>query len=656
MADEDQSIDDQADTATGGLVNDMPGLPMSPPGRGPGPPTALGGLAQAFHGMMGGQRPPQPLPPGQSPWQTPGQSQRPAPPNQRWQGSTASLYLPRGSLQPPAKFTPYMRGPRTTNYMQWGQDDDNGQSPQPFETLGMYQKTANFFGQNGSASIIPLALSMGRNAGAFLNGVMQGQQYAAKMHREKMLDDAQELELRQQKEMYTYYDTVNEYEVAKGVGKAGDIGGYMIKGRTVLDALNEEAMKLGDEKFQAILGTGSVEKALQYLHERNNNWQNLKSANQSAKKQEEEDNNKEWGVPSEGDASGTGSQNEHPEQQQQQQTPRPGGAAPNAVAGPGQQTTAEQLQDPNVARYKEAGLNNYREGYSLNNVPKGKPRAYAADFAQQLGSAVDRVKAKKDAEKLNDEQVQQELDKVIPGMGDDFHRLATGTPLPSGALGRTPYWQSLGTLVAADPLIQAASKKDYATSGRSGTRLTAGSRMGDAAVTVLKEMKKFPEGTTVPENVISQWVATGYTGDPKWSNLFTAVNNYLQEAQSLQSPTGRFFETEMEEQRKNIRLSAGLPAIRGILKVDAENSSKLIDQLRENYHRATRDPSEPPTYDPKRTDILRALTNLDEQNGFEGIPEENLPPELHGLGRGDTGQGNTGGGDGKVHDWREYFQ
>ena len=391
--DQDQSIDDQAETATGGLTNDMPGLPMSPPGRGGSPPSALGGLASAFQRMTGGQRPPQPIPQGRSPWQSPGQSQLPVPPDQpkpqagpRWTGSTASLFLPRGAQQPPARFTRYMRGPPTTSYMQWGQEDDNGQLPQPFETPGIYQNASRFFGQNGSASIIPIALSMGKNAGAFVNGVMQGQQYAAKMRREKMIDDATELDIKQQQEMTTYFDRALEYTSAKGVANVSDVGNYSIKGVTLLDALGQDAMKMGDDKLLAVLGTGSVEKAMTFLHERNNNWQTLKAANQSVKKQEEEDNNKEWGVP---DGASGGDPTTPRQSQPQAEQPDPtqpgrvsgggpaptmagGGAAPPAQGGG--PTTAQELQDPNSPRYKEAGLNNYREGYSLNNVPKGKPR------------------------------------------------------------------------------------------------------------------------------------------------------------------------------------------------------------------------------------------------------------------------------------------
>jgi hypothetical protein len=650
--DENQSIDDQAETASGGLTNDMPGLPVSPP-SGPRSPSALGGLAQSFQRMMGGQRPPQPLPAGQSPWQAPGRSQIPVPPDQRWKGSTASLFLPRGAPQPPAKFTPFMRGPPTTSHTQWGQMGDYNQIPQPFENPALYQNVAKYFGQNGSAAIIPIALSMGKNAGAFVNGVMQGQQFAAKMRREKMLDDAQELELKQQQQMYVYKDTVDEYASAKGVGSAGEIGSYSIRGQTVLDALGQEAMRLGDDKFLAVLGTGSVEKAMEFLHQRNDNWQTLRSTNKSAQKQTDADNDKEWGVPPEagGGQGGNPADNYRPQPRASQPTQpaaAPGGvAAPTPVSGAGgalARTGDPTTQDPasGLQPYQQAGLDNYREGKSLNDVAKGRPREHASIVSRQLGSEVDQVKADKDAGKLTGDQIPAALNKIIPGMGDDYNRVYSGAPMATGALGRSPYWQALGTLAAPDPLVQAATLKDFAPGGKDAMRLAAGARMGPAAKTVLEALKKIPEGEPIPYYMADALISGKWTGDPKYVGLFNALNTYIQEAQSLNTQTGRFYVTEVESIKRELQKTTGPQAIRTVLQQDAENSTQLIDQIRDNYHRGSRRQDDPPTYDDHRTSLLRAITALNPQTGFRDIPEDKLPEELRGLGLGDTGQGGGG--------------
>lgn len=338
MADDDQSIDDQAETASGGLTNDMPGLPMSPP-SGPRPPSALGGLAGALQRMTGGQRPPQAIPQGRSPWQAPGQSQLPVPPGQpqggpRWTGTTASLFLPKGSPQPQAKFTPFMRGPPTNSHQQWGQEELFPDLPQPFENPGLYQNTSKFFGQNGSPAIAMLALSMGKNAGAFVDGIMKGQEWKAKMHREQMIDDAMELEAKQQKEMYTYFDTVDEYSSAAGKANPSDVGNYAIKGRTLLDALGQEAMKLGDDKLLAVLGTGSVDKALAFLHQRNDNWKTLNKANKSMTEQDKLDREEQstFGQSFGSQPASGGGQSNNPADNYQQ----PGGEAqprPNVAGG-----------------------------------------------------------------------------------------------------------------------------------------------------------------------------------------------------------------------------------------------------------------------------------------------------------------------------------
>lgn len=290
---DDQSIDDQRDTATGGLVNDTPSLPTQPPSS-PGvrPPTALGGMA---HQLFQGAPAPRPAGPGRSPYQFPGQSQAPVGGPQstqnasRWQGTTASLALPKGSMQPQANFSPYIPGPKTTNYKQWGQVEPFPELPQSFELPGIYGNLANFFGNTGSPIVSALALSMGKNGSAFLDSIMKGQEWKAKMHRQQMEDDARQLELLQGREISDYYNVVDQYETASGAKTADAVGNYAINGMTMMDALANKAIQNGDDQLLGVLSTGSAEKTLDFVHRRNDNWQTLSKANQKADEQAQQD-------------------------------------------------------------------------------------------------------------------------------------------------------------------------------------------------------------------------------------------------------------------------------------------------------------------------------------------------------------------------------
>lgn len=631
MADDDQSIEDQADTATGGLTNDMPNLPISPPGRG-GPPSALSGLAQAFQRMMGGAPPPRPIGPGPSPWQAPGRSQLPVQPAQpRWEGTTASLALPRGAPQPRANFTPFMRGPPTTSPSQWGQEQAFANLPQPFENPGIYQGVSKFFGQNGSASIIPLALSMGKNAGAFLQGVMQGQEWKAKMHLEKMKEDAFELEQRQGSELRDYLDIADEYRTIEGVDKPS--ASYAVNGVTLLDAWANKARQNGDDEFLGVLGTGSVEKALQFIHRRNDNWQTLASANKSTQKQQEEDDKKEWGVPT--DQATDANQGEA----RASSAPSPTQGGPRTPQGGSAPTMSAGGETP-LQPYQQSGLEFYREGTPLTNLPK-VVRPYAAQYAADLGRQVDAVKQQIQSGQLAPEAVPAALDKIIPGMGTDYKQAYRGVPIPAGIQGRSPYWNSIRNIAVPDPITQATTLRDFAsTSHGAGARLTAGARMGPAAITVLEAAKKIPEGEMVPQYVIDQWIAGHVTGDPKYSGLFNALNTYIQDAQSLQSPTGRFYVTEVESLKRNLQTTSGLQAVRTFLQQDAENSTALMEQLTREYQHGAQRPGETPsTFDQGNYDLLKAITLLDPQRGFEG--RSDLPPQLQGLGLGAPKDGTT---------------
>lgn len=679
MADEDQSIDDQAETATGGLVNDMPGLPMSPPGRG-GPPSALGGLASAFQRMMGGQpQRPQAARPGRSPWEAPGQSQLPVmpgqpqrpqiPPSQRWQGTTASLFLPKGAQQPPARFTPWMHGPPTTSHEQWGQEDQYPDLPQPFETHGLYQNTSKFFGQNGSPAIAMLALSMGKNAGAFIDGVMKGQEWKAKMHRQQMQDDANELYDKQQKEMYTYFDTVDEYASAAGVGKAGDVGNYAIKGVTLLDALGQEATKLGDDKLLAVLGTGSVDKALAFLHQRNDNWKTLGKANAATAKQDEEDAaDAEYGVPPDPARAANPANNfgQRPSATQPQPSAVAGGG-PAPTLSPGQQQGQQDQPPPaqptdsanndkgptqqQLKPYQQIGLEAARGNSEMAGLPK-RVQQYARDYQSQVEGGMDNVLAH--SEGKSRDQIYKELQRVSPTIADEWTGLLDGNVgLPGGvaATGAKPYWRDLAALSikvkptwsATDFPRRAELNKEY-DAGPTGRRMSRVESMSAAGKALLRALNDVGPDEKPPTGAIEAWLAKSFTGDPKWGRVFSAYNTYVQEAQSIASQTGNFHEGDVNRVMRETPYTSGPSFLRGMVSKDAETARDTIDDLNSDYKTVVgRDALH---YNQKAVADLAAIASYDPKSGRFTGP---VPPDMQGL------DGGSAGG-GQVHDWRDYFK
>ena len=682
MADDDLSIDDQADTATGGLTNDMPGLPVSPPGRG-GPPSALGGLASAFQRMMGGQRPPQSAQPGRSPWQTPGQSQLPVQPQgqgqpqPKWQGQTASLALPKGTSQPTGKFTPFIRSQPTTSHEQWGQEELYPDLPQSFETPGIYQNTAKFFGQNGSASIVPLALSMGKNAGAFLQGVMQGQEWKAKMHRQQMIDDATELEIKQQKQMYTYFDTVDEYSSAAGAAKASDVGGYAIKGVTMMDALANEANKLGDDKLLAVLGTGSVDKALAFLHQRNDNWQTLKKANTAAEKQDAQDRAESatWGQTFGSPQEGGGSANPANNFQQ------PGGATapqPTAVAGgapaptmkmpadshdQGSKLPSEQAPDTPWAKDSPAVQEAERLAATGRGIKVSDPRAqdYITKQAVEMQNYIDKNILKNPAlgpdivdkdGKVISSPVADALNKYVGGhFADDstgiaYYTQGLGGGQTGGGGGGGPeqnYNKLLQDLASkrrpGDPAkgVPGYQQRNYQlltdfeknnqvnqTVGRFANLSTTGMQLKEAIDNLPTNMKdQFAQWAQAqngqPSALGEAWAnITGgkFTGDARFQAVATAWNNYnIEKNVLLRGGIGGQGETE-RAQNTVPPLFARPEDYRIALVQDAQNVMQRGYQIQKRYHDLGGQGS-PPGWDPDGFETTKRLANIDPVNNLQ---------------------------------------
>lgn len=278
----------------GGLQSDMSsrGVGDAPPTPRP-VPSPLGGLAQAFQQMFGGRPAPQPAMRGPSPFQFPGRSQIPQPPpgqpQPRWRGTTASLGLPRGAPQPPASFTPYQRSLPTRDPDEWGKPEEFGPRPAAFEVPSLYHGLSQFFGQNGSALSIPLALAMGKHAAAFVQGLQQGQEFRAKMAREQMQDAAMKLQLQQEEEIHAYADIVAQYgALDRGMKKT-------INGVGVRDALHNQAIQLGDDKMASLIENGAnIADIMWFQQQRDANLRDLQKAN--AKQDEQAALDEQWGL------------------------------------------------------------------------------------------------------------------------------------------------------------------------------------------------------------------------------------------------------------------------------------------------------------------------------------------------------------------------
>jgi hypothetical protein len=605
------------------LDADLPGLgPQTGNVRGPPVqlPSALQGLAKHF---MGQQSPapgqPKPLPPK---------------PKQAQMGSTdppiadarSFAPVPANAPQPPPKFTPFIKSmPREPD--QWGKPEPYPRLPQSFELPGIYQQLGGYFAQSGSFRSAPLGAGMAAYSVAYQDAYQKGMDRKMKQSVEQLQLHSVQLEELERRQTVEYGDIYSQYSA---------MGGQSVGGVNLHDAVWRKAVELGDKNVIAMMeGGASAEKVRRYLMEHEARVNDLGKANSKVAEQDAKDR-KEWGVPDDDADPATRTDPPPPIDA----PPRGQPNAPDAPAPPGasQPETQKDRVDA-LPRYQRAGLE-YLRGGSLEGVPKGAKDA-AVRYADGIAGQMDDLAAKARAGGMSKEQIEDGLRAINPAIAGEFADIRDlNTPLPGGmgAINAKPFWRDIQTLAAASvPGWRAADyqnisdmQKDY-TTGTSSRRMQAANNMADTAIPLLKALKDIPEGTAPPENWISQIAAKKFTGDPKWIRLYNALQPYVQESQSLASPTGRYFEGDVNRLMHEFDIAQGPRAIRAVLATDAEAGSRRIQTLTDDYQNTTHKQF-PPHYNPKSTAIMNAIAKLDPDKGFEG--QTNLPPDLQGLGMG----------------------
>jgi hypothetical protein len=319
-------------TASGGLQSDMPGIGAAP-GNARGAPTqlpsALGGLAQALHQMLGGTPSPRPPQQGRPPFQPPGQGQGPqsrqqqggpaqgndlrsimqslgVPPEAVAQlpgpiGATAKAAVPYSPLQPqwppkPSESGPYPSWPppwkdaKVQTYTpaspirppsQWGQPDRFQATPGAWEAPYIFRGASQYFAQQGSQFSRPLALGLGNATNAYWNGYMKGETFKVKMAYDQMRLQATQLAQQQQQQLADYGDAIAEFGGDISTGEGADAKLTMKGVGNLQDALEAVANKYGDERMLAVLASGNLAGAENMLKQRDARLRDLHASNKS---------------------------------------------------------------------------------------------------------------------------------------------------------------------------------------------------------------------------------------------------------------------------------------------------------------------------------------------------------------------------------------
>lgn len=624
-------------TATGGLENDMPGIGNAPANPRT-VPSGLGGLANFAQQILGiGGPAPRAPGPGRSPFQYPGQSQIPqqrqppvSPNAPRWEGTTGSLFLPRGSEQPPSRFSPFKGTVPTGNYRSWGQPEQFPELPQSFELPGLYKGLGQFFGQQGGTSG-PLGLMLAGHADAYIKGVIQGQEFRAKMAKEQLLQRALELQEKQELQHTTYADRMREYFELAGEDKA-KAGTVSIKGVDLRNALHNDALKLGDTDFANMIENGATfDQLMRYQDFRDARLKDLQKANDKASQQAEEDK-ATWGMTAPGEeatargGAAAGADPFAPSQERPPsatiQTPRFGGDPSTGSGAPtltpqGQQqptsgsdfwTTPNGTDTPSVQEaIREAATGRGQK------VP-GPMGNYITQRSEDLKNYIKNNILKnpnlgpdtKDAQGNIHSPVADALDALGGNFGDDstaltYYRAGLGGGQTGGGGGGGPEqnYNSLlrdlarkrrpGNPAQGDPgwqqrnyqLISDFEKNTQTqqTNGRLTNLATTGRQLQEAIDNIPTGVDKGAFATAMRN--FNNGV---FTGDPRYVAVAQAWNNYnIEKNTLLRGGVGGIGETR-ETEAIIPKLFERPEDFRVALVQDAENVKVRADQIQKRYH------------------------------------------------------------------------
>lgn len=602
------------------------------------------------------------------PFRPPGPIMRPIP--RPWHmGPAPARHSPPGTplLSPTGlpprfrTFTPFMRALPIRMPNMWGVAPQYPALPAGFEVPGILQAASQFFAGNGSGVTAPMGGMLGGAVNTHSKAFMQGQEDALKLQREKMLQQADQLTLQQKQEADDYAEVFNTYA-------ANDY--KPLNGVTIDQALSEVAAKYNDKNMQSSLASGGAKSAYKLMQLRDSHWQDINAAKKTSARDTAQTGTPEeratMGLPPVPVGQDESTPAPPPDQDGGIQKTETGHVrAADETTDPDKADTVNAHHDADIRNdiaehrdtpasawtksdgtllpYQQIGLDMARGASSDGTLP-AFAKVPAAQYASSVQSRLDKIvaDATREDNPISADEIAKRVRAVSPAIAadlDDMRTGAIGVPGGMNAIGSHPYWRDLVSLLrkedpnwtAADFHTIQTTMDDYAK-GNASRRMFAGSRMAQAGAVLLKAIKEVPEGSIPPANWIELGLSKNLTGNPEWLKIFNAYQTYVQESQSLASPTGRYFEGDVDRLMRNNPATSGTRALRGIIQQDAENAVGLMDTMDRTYKSVTGKQRDAPYYDAQNMKVLKALTKLDEEKGFSGVKD--LPDELQGLGLG----------------------
>ena len=182
-----------------------------------------------------------------------------------------------------------------------------------------------------------------------------------------------------------------------------------------------------------------------------------------------------------------------------------------------------------------------------------------------------------------------------------------------------------------------ANRRDYTTHGKAGQTLMSANRFAEAARQLIDAVRNQDPATfkNITAQRWQQWVAGNFTGDPTFSNIFSAWRFLTMESVRI-ARQGTGNEGDIQAQINATPPASSPDMILGALKIDTANADATINALRQYWK--SNMAGEAPGYQAEAEETLKAITqNLDPNTAtFIGRGSEQLPsalrPYMHKVG------------------------
>lgn len=291
-----------------------------------------------------------------------------------------------------------------------------------------------------------------------------------------------------------------------------------------------------------------------------------------------------------------------------------GGGAFSALAPPsdmgGAATPSPEgstLSDDEIA--KQTGMIGGKEGYGMTMAHEGlntgkydgltsaqfdkeakgersrfgglSPAAKVRNAQKMLENKIDRLANKADVAGLeNDPDLAQEA-QTIKGLMD---YTLNEKDLPQGEV-RTRFanWAGRFSNHQYNTKDFENANSFYKESSPSYKTAVAAARIPQQFMNVLEDLKGRSETDPIPLNVLKMWAANNWTGDPKWSTLGTALQQFLTSVQGIQQGGGTPRVTLVEHMLQRAATSMSPRALRAMMQQELVDSWAGVHAYQEQW-------------------------------------------------------------------------